>query len=207
MVIKNNYSSTEETPTSILKVIGSKLRAARVEIGLTQQKICDLINQSIQAPKDQTGETEILLLNRYKKWEYGDNPVDIRWLPAICEILKCDYGYLFGDHACKTKDIQGIMDYTGLSEDCITTLSNLNLFEKVFLERLLNPQSRLHLYELSDSYTKYKKFVDLVRTYGIEGAEIPDSDMMDLITDENKIAFMRFKLSDSFLRFVDDSTK
>ena len=180
------------------KTIAEKIRSCRAEKDISQEKLIALMQDRGAG----------ISRNTLSALENGEQvKLSLESWQVLCELMGCDFGFLLGEHACKTLDAQGIVNYTGLSEDCITTLANLKLFEKVFLERLLNPQSRLHLYELSDSYTKYREFVDLVRTYGIDGAEIPDSDMMDLITDENKMAYMRFKLSDAFLRFVDDSTK
>lgn len=44
---------------------------------------------------------------------------------ALCEIMDCDLDYLMGVNNCKTKDAQGVADYTGLPEEAVDTLHKL----------------------------------------------------------------------------------
>lgn len=97
----------------VQKMIGSRVREARENKGLSRPEFARLLEQDIHAPVE--GNTYGLSINRLKQWEYGNNPVSLEWIPAICNVLECDVGYLFGDYAEKTRSISDIVDKTGLS--------------------------------------------------------------------------------------------
>ena len=59
-------------------------------------------------------------------YENGVLPKDITDISRLCNALHCDMGYLFGEHECSTKDLQGVADYTGLSENAISILHDFN---------------------------------------------------------------------------------
>ena len=85
----------------------------------------DAVSKSKKAPcyKDKGKEvTDDLKYETFRGWYYGNNPVDLKWIPAICDVLQCDIGFLFGERECKTKDVQGVVDYTGLSESAVEEL-------------------------------------------------------------------------------------
>ena len=57
-----------------------------------------------------------------KQWEYGNNQINIEWLPYLCAALHCDIGYIFGDYECRTRIAADISTQTGLSEAAILNL-------------------------------------------------------------------------------------
>ena len=73
--------------------MGAQLKAARGKIkrpALVQLLICNK-----KAPVESKAE---MTAERLKQWEYGNNPISLEWIPAICDVLRCDVGYLFGDY-------------------------------------------------------------------------------------------------------------
>ena len=90
--------------------MGAQLKAARGKIkrpALVQLLICNK-----KAPVESKAE---MTAERLKQWEYGYNPISLEWIPAICDVLHCDVGYLFGDYPEKTREISDICSITGLS--------------------------------------------------------------------------------------------
>ncbi len=101
------------------KDMGLRIKKAREKLvpKVTQEEMSNRLEKSKNAPENSTME-----LTRYRQWENGYNPVDVRWIPAICELCKCDVGYLFGEHESLTKETDEIRDITGLSELAATNL-------------------------------------------------------------------------------------
>ena len=102
----------------IKKNIGLRLTAVRKMAGLSRRDLCDAANQL--AEKD--GRELILNEATLKQWEYGNNQINIEWLPYLCTVLQCDVGYIFGDYECRTRVITDIKAQTALSEDAILNL-------------------------------------------------------------------------------------
>lgn len=67
-----------------------------------------------------------------KQWELGVNQINIAWIPAICKVLNCDTGYLFGEHEERTYLECDIHEKTGLSEGAISKLCEFRNIEKKF---------------------------------------------------------------------------
>ena len=128
-------------------MIGSRVREARENKGLSRPEFARLLEQDIHAPVE--GNTYGLSINRLKQWEYGNNPVSLEWIPAICNVLECDVGYLFGDYAEKTRSISDIVDKTGLSPLAaenllkIKTIRNLRRFRWAVLPAAVFRQALL----------------------------------------------------------------
>lgn len=59
---------------------------------------------------------------RLKQWEYGNNPISHEWIPAICEVLDCDIGYLFGEYDERKRELSDVSKTTGLSENAVRQL-------------------------------------------------------------------------------------
>lgn len=125
----------------VKKIIGARLTAARIKAGYSRQKAVDEIEASSLAPVFEKHPT--LEIGRYKKWEYGENPIEIEWLPAICKVYNCDVGYLFGEYEEYTMDRQTIRDKTKLSESAIDWL----LKNKVENPHLINALNELFEYD------------------------------------------------------------
>lgn len=101
------------------QMIGSRLQAARGKI--SRQKLIDILNNHEDRPVI-GDEKASLSLETLKKWEYGENPINIEWLPVICKVLGCDIGYLFGEYEERNRIHADIKAETGLSEFSIQKL-------------------------------------------------------------------------------------
>jgi len=126
---------------TVKKIVGGRLKAARENVGCSRQEAVDRIAASSLAPVFEKHPT--LGIDRYKKWEYGENPIEIEWLPAICEVYNCDVGYLFGEYQEYTKDRQRIRDKTKLSKNAVDWL----LKNKVENPHLVNTLNELFEYD------------------------------------------------------------
>lgn len=107
----------------VQKIIGSRIRAAREYGNLSRNEFAELLLQSEEypeiAPRKSSNEISTpaeKLVNRIKQWERGENPVGLEFIPAICDVLHCDVGYLFGDYEEHYRVAADISAYTGLSE-------------------------------------------------------------------------------------------
>lgn len=99
------------------KIIGYRLKAARGK-EISRQKLVNILNSRDDRPVI-GDEKATLSLETLKKWEYGENPINIEWLPIICEVLSCDIGYLFGEYEEKQRETSDACKVTGLSESVI----------------------------------------------------------------------------------------
>lgn len=99
------------------KIMGSKLQAARGK-KISRQKLVDMLNSREDRPIIR-GKKDTLSPETLKQWEYGNNPINIEWIPVICEVLECDIGYLFGEYEEKRRETSDACKVTGLSEAVI----------------------------------------------------------------------------------------
>ena len=107
----------------VQKTIGSRIRAARDFAKLSRTEFAELLLKNEEYPEvtPRKGGNEITtptekLVNRIKQWERGENPVGLEFIPAICNVLHCDVGYLFGNYEERNHVVADIAHYTGLSE-------------------------------------------------------------------------------------------
>lgn len=106
----------------VKKTIGSRLQKAREKKDISRKAVVDLLNINPKAPSFKA--TKLLQEGTYKKWEYGENPVQLEWIPALCEVLSCDVGYLFGEYEEIRRELSDAHKTTGLSEDSIKILED-----------------------------------------------------------------------------------
>lgn len=103
-------------------IIGKRITKARNDLNIGRQAFCDEINCTDSRPTMKDGEKEDLNYERLKQWEYGNNPVDLEWIPPLCNALSIDVGYLFGDYDEKTRQTSDAVQETGLSSDAVAVL-------------------------------------------------------------------------------------
>lgn len=106
-------------------LIGSRLKNARNDLGISREKLCSLLNE-------QEPDMNELRSDTLKQWELGVNQINIAWIPAICKALNCDTGYLFGDHEEKTYLTCDIREKTGLEESAIAKLTHLKKLDSYY---------------------------------------------------------------------------
>ena len=104
------------TENPVMAKIAERLHASREAAGLTQQALVDRLNASEKAPP------KVLKLDTFKKWEYGGNQINIEWIPALCDVLNCDVGYLFGEYPQFRRVNADICKETGLTENAVNSI-------------------------------------------------------------------------------------
>lgn len=101
----------------VTKKVGGRIKAARKDL-FSRQGLCDVVNRLAADDNRDIALNEATL----KQWEYGNNRIDIEWIPYLCRALNCDVGYLIGDYECRTREATDIRAQTGLSETAILNL-------------------------------------------------------------------------------------
>lgn len=135
-------SGINDTNT-MAKAFGKRLQNARLEMNLSRQSFCDRINAREDVPI-RKGDQDSLNPDRLKKWEYGDNPIEIEWIPAICAELHVGAGLLFGEYKERTRSISDIVEKTNLSERTV-----LSIIEERDIADALNCLDRAELLTFS----------------------------------------------------------
>ena len=139
---------------TIRERIGKNLRSARERARLSRQDLVDALNESPKAP------AQDMKLERLRQWEYGNNQISIDWIPALCDVLSCDIGYLFGEYPEHYRSIADIVTATGLSE---MAAHNIDKY-----------QGSLMIHKLSDLLERrdFWEMLNLFETYSNIGPEI-----------------------------------
>ena len=91
--------------------MAERVKMVRESVGLTQQGLVDRINASKATPPEKTLE-----VSAFKKWENATNFIPTEWIPALCDALGVDTGYLFGEYPERTRTASDLCAVTGLSE-------------------------------------------------------------------------------------------
>lgn len=107
---------------TVKSIMGQRIQRARGK--LSRAKFSDKLNACANRPIDSERLDE-MNVERLKQWEYGNNPVALEWIPAICEVLECDVGYLFGEYKEKKREFSDACAITGLSEESIIQLDRM----------------------------------------------------------------------------------
>lgn len=93
------------------KTLAERLKQARKATGYSLEKVAELCN--------------VQQYQTVSKWENGKVMPSLEKLLALCNIYKCELGYLLGEYDCKTRTATDIHKETGLSEIAISRLSPL----------------------------------------------------------------------------------
>ncbi len=129
--ILNDSSKQEklipEEAVSIKKKIGAKLKSYRENLNLKSvEEFCFLVSESKKAPQ-KDGKNLMLDESRYRKWEYGINPISFEWIPALCDVFNCDVSSIYGIYPEKTFEVHEVCNYTGLSEKSVEKLNSASI--------------------------------------------------------------------------------
>ena len=100
----------------VRSLIGERIQQARGK--MSREAFCRIISECSFAPNGKSLEPDTL-----RQWERGINPVHIDWIPAICDVLDCEVGYLFGEFPDKRRDATTLREITELSDSAIHVLS------------------------------------------------------------------------------------
>ena len=127
---------------SVKQIVGNRIKQARKDKGLSRIALAKGMCASSRASQEMTASKYVLeelekrLEARIRQWESGANPVDIEWIPAICDVLSCDVGYLFGDYDGHTRVFADITRETGLSEDAIKNIVKVKSLNQEYVDAL-----------------------------------------------------------------------
>lgn len=106
---------------TIKMIMGNQLTDARKKSRLSREKLAQKLNSHPLRPIT-NDVPEVMKQERIKQWEYGNNPISVEWIPAICDVLSCDVGYLFGEYKELTRAKSDVCFTTGLSQDAVDVL-------------------------------------------------------------------------------------
>lgn len=139
------------------------LRRIRKENGLTQEQLAEKAG----CKRDTINKIENN--NRIPEFETIIN---------ICKVLGCSVDSLTGHDACKTHDVQGVHDYTGLSEKAIEIMhsKDFDIWKAQLLSMLLTESNILD--RISDYWHLTKTSLDFVQLEYTE-RKIVDHEIVD----------------------------
>lgn len=95
------------------KVLGSRIKAARKQKGITQENFADMLDV-----KDRS---------TVSKWEQGQTIPELNKIPIICDILGVDTGYLFGEYDVHNLTHTEISKITGLNEQAVDKICSMQI--------------------------------------------------------------------------------
>lgn len=104
------------------KAIGNRIREERNKNKLTQEKL---------------GAAVFVKRQTIANWENAVTYPDLNDMLRLCGVFLCELSYLLCENDCRTKDLQGVQDYTGLSEDAIKSLVEVDGTSKMRLNTLI----------------------------------------------------------------------
>ena len=151
--------------TPVREMVGLRIQSARKDKKLSRSALAELIVQNELCPavttRKNTSEIKTpaeALADRLKQWEYGNNPVDIEYIPAICKVLECDTGYLFAEYPEKNRVSSDLCSVTGLSEKAIKKLltlptSSKESVDQIFIDFLLCYDDLPQLLEIAHDHS------------------------------------------------------
>jgi transcriptional regulator with XRE-family HTH domain len=167
----------------LLKNLQSGLKRARKNAKtagnkkMTQKQLADSLGVTVES---------------VRKWEQGNVRPPIDRMYDMCALYKCDMNYLTGVNDCTTQDIQGIKDYTGLSEETITALTSLDDVQKDLLHNLATADNGDLLKLLLGSMFLYcGGHIHDLKAFDIDGVEIP-------LDREEKAGMTKFEAVDTY---------
>ena len=145
-------TGTNDTYT-VKKRMGERLKRAREELHYNLPRLADLLNEQEGIPV-RKNQTDNVSVERLKKWESGENPIAIEWIPILCDVLQFDVGYLFGEYEQHYRVTADISEQTGLTEMAVRDL----VFYKgsFMVEKLSELLSDKSFWEMLNLFEIYK---------------------------------------------------
>ena len=110
---------------TVKKLIGTRIKQARENLKYSRQQFADILNSQENLPIVKN-KIDSVSPDRLKKWESGENPIALEWVPIICNVLNCDAGFIFGEYEEHNHKCADICKATGLSEKVVSDLIAYN---------------------------------------------------------------------------------
>ena len=158
---------------SVKILVGCRLKNARDALGITRERLCDMLNEREPDMKQLHPDT-------LKQWELGRNQINIAWIPAICKALNCDTGYLFGEHEEKTYLTCDIREKIGLEESAIAKLTHLKKIDSYYSRTMASLLSSM----ITDDSLLPKIYTSFVTIWNMTNLKSTVSDDMEPIVDK-----------------------
>ena len=143
---------------------GHRKKGKRTVAKISTEEFAERINTSSKCPVGNDGAKLTVTKSSVESWEKANSTPKSVMLPAICDVGNCDVGFLFGEHECSTKDLQGVVNFTGLSEESVSILAaakqrpeERDLNYATILDKLIKQKDLLF-----DMYWTYMKSVNIV---------------------------------------------
>ena len=92
--------------------MGQRIRERRDELGMSRQKMSDIMHELGSQVNQKTIES----------WEVGRNYCSLKNIPFVCQVLDCDTEYLFGNSPTPHKATTDVSKATGLSKKAVERL-------------------------------------------------------------------------------------
>ena len=149
----------------VQEMVGKRIELARKSKKLSRSALAELLIKNELCPvvttRKNTSDIKTpaeALTDRLKQWEYGNNPVDLEFIPAICKVLECDVGYLFAEYKEKSRISSDLCSVTGLSEKAVNKLIDLPNSDKesvdqIFIDYLLCSDDLPQLLEIAHDHS------------------------------------------------------
>ena len=112
----------KKTDFSPLEAFSIRVKQRRKELNISQDNLARLVWTEIFSDDNMSEKARETKRKCIVGYENGKFPKDPEVYFQLCKALRCDMGYLFGEHDCSTKDIQGVVNYTGLTERAVSAL-------------------------------------------------------------------------------------
>lgn len=161
-----------------------RLVTARKEVFSSQARFAEEYNKRFLPESNISGRSGIL--GTLKKYENGNNSTipSIDILYNMCSLLKCDVGYLLGLYDSRTREIDCVHSYTGLSEGAILLLGNKR--DNSDVVKLLNDLIKYKsLHYLGKLYSDYQeKKADYINRNKVLQEKKGDCDVIEMGRDE-----------------------
>lgn len=185
---------------TVKATIGGRLMDARGD--MTRKELCEKLNKcNIYHPDKEISEDVL------KMWELGRNTINIEWIPAVCHVLHCDVGYLFGDYPCKKRIISDVQTEIGLSEEAIQRLSCLRraVIEAPGCKGGEYSRQRLQFYSAFIADYEIFGLIDFfpANIWKIEERGMSEEESTVFQNEKQAINFHRFEASQGILRFIE----
>lgn len=186
----------------IKNTVGVRLQKARKDTGYSREKFCEVLNKHEASPVLSCG-AKALQPDTLKQWELGTNAINILWLPAVCKVLNCDTGYIFGEHEGKTGIISDVQKETGLSEKAIEELLKLNRLDSYY-SRTIQELLSVMLTDSTFLPEMYRSFVEMwnMKQKSSNNSPVVDGEGGIYLFGNDAIGAIMFHVQKEIVRFL-----
>lgn len=134
------------------------------------------------------------------KWENGDSLPSLKKLLKLCEIFHCELGYLLGYHKEKTRARTDCCKETGLSEEAVHKLQQLQKTDNPFFQQYIDFYSKL--IEDLGIVGMLAATPGTIRRLEKNGLTSLEENVFD--NANQAVDFYKFRMQECLMRFIDN---